>query len=161
MTTCKHGVPGADKQDVKSEFCNYCNPAPKKLKITPMERYKQRYFRCVAYKKHQNGNTMTLKELNKGLPGMPWAGKGKDLKPLNIEKEDAKNWGDLYTPEETIRVKELFDIYGFSDAETWAKLAKYEFGRTLYGIEQQLRFVATGEDWIFEATVERRKENLK
>jgi hypothetical protein len=155
MTTCKHGVPGADKQDGKSELCNYCRPTPKKLKITPMERYRERVVRCGVYKKHQNGDTLTLKDLKKGLPGMPWAGKGKDLKPLNIG-QDAENWGKLWTSKETIKLKELFDFYGFADAEKWAEIAKDNFGRTLYGIEQQLRFVASGEDWIFEAVVERR-----
>jgi len=125
----------------------------RRLKLTPAEKYKKRVVRCGVYKKHQNGDILTLKDLKKGLPGMPWP--RKDLKPLNIG-QDAKNWGKLWTPEETLKLKELFDFYGFADAERWTEIAKNNFERTIYGIEQQLRFVASGEDWIFEAVVERR-----
>lgn len=32
MTTCKHGVPGSDKQDGYSEGCGFCNPKPSKVR---------------------------------------------------------------------------------------------------------------------------------
>jgi len=69
MTSCKHGVPGSDKQDGYSEGCGFCNPKPTKVReydttdrfldsLTPSndsEDWTEDEY-CILFDKFEGGN---------------------------------------------------------------------------------------------------------
>jgi len=147
---CKHGMNNTDT-------CAYCNPIPKPKNLTPKEKFEQGIERIII--KHQtrleNGE-ITLAELKKNLMRMPWY-KSKRAKELNVGKE-AANWGRFYTVEEVKYIRDKYEQIGTATPEEWAAVAD-ELGRTLYGIETQVRFVVA-ED-IFEMAIQRRERLSK
>jgi len=84
------------------------------------------------------------KELRLGLPSMPWLRKARRSK---LNDPDQINWGDFWSLQDLRRLRMFFHNIGYASAKRWKLIAERDFGRSLYGLEMQLRYVVFDDVW--------------
>jgi len=78
------------------------------------------------------------------LPGMPWLPNATREK---MNEPDQNRSNERWLKSEDLKLLAFWNEIGYATAERWKGIAENEFGRSLYAIECELRYVIVEKYW--------------